>query len=138
MLFFQCVFFIQLYFGMGELKVNLSNLQSTKGQVLLAIYDSADSYMHTDRAVALKSIELKNVQPVDVVFSGLKPGVYAVTVVHDLNKNGKIDTNMFGVPTEPYGFSNNKRPKFRSASWDESKFSLDPNKTNISIRLDTW
>jgi uncharacterized protein (DUF2141 family) len=37
-------------------------------------------------------------------FSDIKPGKYAIAVIHDENCNGKLDTNMFGIPKEGYGF----------------------------------
>jgi uncharacterized protein (DUF2141 family) len=37
-------------------------------------------------------------------FSDIKPGKYAIAVIHDENCNGELDTNMFGIPTEGYGF----------------------------------
>ena len=36
----------------------------------------------------------------------VKPGNYAIAVFHDLNGNGKLDRNLIGLPSEPYGFSN--------------------------------
>jgi uncharacterized protein (DUF2141 family) len=44
-----------------------------------------------------------------VVLTNLDPGQYAIILFHDENGNGKLDRNALGVPTEPYGFSNNVR-----------------------------
>jgi uncharacterized protein (DUF2141 family) len=38
------------------------------------------------------------------LFSDIKPGNYAIAVIHDENRNGELDTNMFGIPKEGYGF----------------------------------
>jgi uncharacterized protein (DUF2141 family) len=46
-------------------------------------------------------------EPPHVVFSGLKPGVYAIIVVHDEDKNGKMTKNFLGFPRECFGTSNN-------------------------------
>jgi uncharacterized protein (DUF2141 family) len=64
-------------------------------------------------------------------------GEYSVAVIHDENNNGKLDTNIFGIPTEAYGFSNNIRPKFRAANWDETKFLMNKN-VGLNIKLDKW
>jgi len=42
-----------------------------------------------------------------VVLTNLDPGPYTIILFHDENGNGKLDKNALGVPTEPYGFSNN-------------------------------
>ena len=41
----------------------------------------------------------------------LEPGDYAVAIYHDENGNGQLDKRLFGIPKEPYGFSNNYRPR---------------------------
>jgi len=39
-------------------------------------------------------------------FRNVPPGAYAVAVYQDVNGNGRLDRNALGLPTEPYGFSN--------------------------------
>jgi uncharacterized protein (DUF2141 family) len=58
-----------------------------------------------------------------LVIGGLVPGRYAVSVIHDQNGNGKLDTNLVGLPTEGYGFSRDARgtigpPGFEAAAFD--------------------
>ena len=36
-------------------------------------------------------------------------GEYAIKVYHDENGNNELDTRIFGIPKERYGFSNNAR-----------------------------
>ena len=55
-------------------------------------------------------------------FDGLPDGDYAVRAFHDLNGDGKMNTNPFGMPTEPYAFSNNAVGNMGPASWDRAKF----------------
>ena len=43
---------------------------------------------------------------VEFTLRNVKPGTYAVAVFHDLNGNGRLDRNFIGLPSEPYGFSN--------------------------------
>lgn len=66
-----------------------------------------------------------NGSSVNVKFTGLAPGEYAIVVHHDENCNDKVDKNILGLPLEGYCFSNNVKaltapPKFKSA-----KFTLD-------------
>jgi uncharacterized protein (DUF2141 family) len=55
-------------------------------------------------------------------FLGVAPGTYAVSVFHDENSNGKLDTNFMGIPREGVGASNDAKghlgpPKFDAASF---------------------
>ena len=43
-------------------------------------------------------------------------------------------TNIFGAPKEAYGYSNNVRPKFRAAYFNEAAFLLNTNK-KIKVNL---
>ncbi len=62
-------------------------------------------------------------------FEAVPPGVYAVSVMHDENDNRKLDRNLFGVPTEGYGVSNNHTYALSSPKWDESKFVVESGKS---------
>jgi uncharacterized protein (DUF2141 family) len=43
---------------------------------------------------------------VELRLRNVKPGTYAIAVFHDRNGNGKLDRSFIGLPSEPYGFSN--------------------------------
>lgn len=47
----------------------------------------------------------------------LENGLYAILVYVDINQNGELDKNLFGIPKEPYGFSNNARGSFGPPSF---------------------
>ncbi len=59
---------------------------------------------------------------------------YAIAAFYDVNGNGRLDRNIFGAPTEPYGFSGNVRPLFRAPSFREAAFRIDAN-GEVRIRL---
>jgi len=59
-----------------------------------------------------------------VQFNGVVPGQYAIRLFHDVNGNGQLDTNPFGMPTEPFAFSNNARGRFGPATWADAAFTV--------------
>jgi uncharacterized protein (DUF2141 family) len=54
----------------------------------------------------------------------LPEGEYAISLYHDVNDNNTLDTGLFGIPTEGYGFSNNVKGLMGAPSFEKSKFSL--------------
>lgn len=62
-------------------------------------------------------------------------GDYALAVFQDNNGNGKLDKTMIGFPKEPFGFSNNFRPKTGKPKFKNCKitFSEAQNKTSIKL-----
>lgn len=55
--------------------------------------------------------------------------------MHDENGNGKLDKNIFGVPVEGYGVSNNKTYALSELKWSESAFMVGSEDVTLSIRL---
>ena len=43
---------------------------------------------------------------------------------HDVNGDGTMNTNPFGMPTEPYAFSNNAVGNMGPARWDRARFAV--------------
>jgi len=105
---------------------------ASTGAVMVALYDEA-SY-GGGQPVRAARIDVAAGEH-SVTFEGLPAGDYGVKAFHDLNGNGRMDTNPFGMPTEPYAFSNNAVGNMGPASWDRAKFAIDgATAQTISIR----
>lgn len=72
------------------------------------------------------------------VFETLPEGTYGVAVIHDENKNGKLDMNETGMPEEGYGHSNNPAKRPGPPNFDETKFSVSSTATSIEPKLIYW
>jgi uncharacterized protein (DUF2141 family) len=57
-------------------------------------------------------------------------------VFHDENKDGELDTNILGIPSEDYGFSNNVSSWFGPPSWEKSKFPFNKKELTLEISVD--
>jgi len=112
--------------------VEISGLRNDKGQMLCALFSSAQAEAFpkkADKAVARPTAKIAERQAV-CDFAGVAPGTYAVSVVHDENSNGKLDTNFIGMPREGVGASNDAKghmgpPKFSAASFHHEGGRLD-------------
>ncbi len=104
------------------LTVRVTDIPGVKGNLLVGLYETAESFTDSPMAESPK-IELKTAEDQIVVFKDLKPGKYAIAVVQDLNKNGKLDRNFLGMPKEPLAFSVIKKipkgkPKFEDCAFE--------------------
>ena len=70
-----------------------------------------------------------------VTLSGIKPGIYAVKLFQDFNRNGEFDMTWYGLPAEKYGFSNDAHPSLSEPSFDATKFEVRPGANTITIHL---
>jgi uncharacterized protein (DUF2141 family) len=94
--------------GATDLTVTVSGVQNDRGYIISTVFNSETSFLKPPEAFA--SLRIKASQA-DVGYSlrNLPPGKYAVSAFHDVNGNGKLDTDPSGQPTEVYGFSNDAR-----------------------------
>jgi uncharacterized protein (DUF2141 family) len=62
------------------------------------------------------------------------PGAYALSVIHDENGNGRLDTRL-GIPREGFAFSNNPRIWFGPPSFASARFQLSPGGTALNVQM---
>ena len=90
------------------------------GKVMVALYNSADAY---SGGAPVKAVQVDVAAgQTEAVFADLPAGDYAMKAFHDVDGNGRMNTNPFGMPTEPFAFSNNARGNMGPASWDRAEF----------------
>lgn len=132
--------FISFFFNLFHplLSVSFTNIREAKGSLYVAVYNSEADFMKEEKVCFKKIFPVTTTGSINLEIPDIKPGIYAVSCFHDLNKNGKLDTNILGIPSEPYGFSNNARPKFRAPKWTEAKFEVKASGSHIAIRLEKW
>jgi len=114
----------------NRLHVEVVGLHSDQGQVFCALYSSRDGFpKQSEKALARVSSAIADKKAV-CEFSGIAPGTYAISVFHDENSNGKLDTKFLGIPREGVGASNGAKghlgpPKFEAAAFSFSGGRLD-------------
>ena len=59
---------------------------------------------------------------------------YAIGIFVDKNYNNKMDRNLFGVPKEQFGFSNNAKGNFGPPSFKDASFVVSGD-INLDINL---
>ncbi|WP_052695484.1 DUF2141 domain-containing protein [Hymenobacter sp. AT01-02] len=65
----------------------------------------------------------------------LPNGEWAVAITQDTNNNDKLDKNMVGIPTEPFAFSNNVRPRLSPPDFEDCKFVVSGPGKVVTISL---
>ena len=101
--------------------VEIAGLRNENGQVLCALYSSPPGFPKNSASAVLHAKSAISHGHAICEFSGIAVGKYAVSVFHDENSNGKLDTNFLGIPREGVGASNNAKghfgpPKFEAAA----------------------
>lgn len=118
-----------------KITVVVSELASTRSVVKLNFYNSADKFLKSGQQALRLVVKPEGKTSISVPVE-LAPGEWAVALTQDINNNDKLDKNMLGIPTEPYAFSNNVRPRFAAPVFAECKFMVDgPGKV---VTIGSW
>jgi uncharacterized protein (DUF2141 family) len=116
-----------------KLSVKISNIQNKGKTLYVGIYRAGDEFPEFNRF--WKNTKVTTTSNEMTVEFEVPYGEYAVAVSHDLNGNEKLDKNFVGYPKEPFGFSNNFKPKFSSPKFSDCKFSFTQQSNSLTIKL---
>ncbi|HXB30509.1 MAG TPA: DUF2141 domain-containing protein [Puia sp.] len=119
----------------GTLTVTILDLKNNQGRVSVALYNKEAAFPKSpDKAVKILFAPIRDKKSI-VVFDSLPPGEYAISVYHDENNNGKMDTNFFGIPKEGVGASNDARGHLGPPHYKDAKFNFSGGIQSISIHI---
>ncbi len=119
-----------------SLTVVVNGIRNQTGEICMRVYNSEKGFPDNAKSEVKSGCTKITGTSIKQVFSGLKPGNYAVAVIDDQNGDRKLNKDFFGIPEEGFGISRNPivsistgTPKFKNAS-----FKVDKN-TTINIFL---
>lgn len=120
----------------ATLTVVISDIRSDVGQVNIAVYDNKDDWLGDDATHGRSMVVSDNIENGIVTTSfEVEPGEYAISVHHDDNDNGEMDTNFIGIPNEPIGLSNGAVPKFGPPKYKDAVFTVGDEGLEMPIKL---
>jgi len=116
--------------------VKVLNIRNSTGTVACALFDSPDGFPieYLRYAISMMAIEIRDTQAC-CDFLAIPPATYALVVIHDENRNGKLDTNWLGIPTEGYGFSNDAKAWLGPPSFPATSFPYEGQDMEMTISL---
>lgn len=115
------------------LKVKVYGIQNTNGQIELSIYNDPKVFPEVGKTYKMVRIE-PNGSEVIYEFTNLPAGEYAIATFHDENNDKECNTNLIGVPTEAFAFSNDFRPFLSAPDFTDCSFKVDKN-IELSIEM---
>jgi len=135
-----------LNFSTMALAVCLSAAPARGSTVLVTVVGVRNSHGHVRVAICSKADFLKphcaytgnapsGPGDVQVTVTNVPPGTYAAQAFHDENDNERIDRNIFGIPTEGIGFSNNARMFFGPPRFDAAAFGVGAATLRITFSI---
>ena len=105
----------------ASIDLAITGLRSEKGNVLVCLSSNPKYFPDCTKDKNARKLKVSAVKADAIQIADVKPGTYAVALIHDENANGKMDLRLF-LPREGFGFSRNPKigmgpPKFESAQF---------------------
>ena len=101
--------------------IEVRNVRPEQGTLMLAAYDSLDDF--NKKSVAMLQLRA-GAETMRFSFCVPGAGPVALMLYQDLNDNKKLDTNVMGIPSEPWG-SSGKASSFGPPTWAAAQMPLD-------------
>lgn len=124
------------FFSQGQtanLSIKITNIENAKGNMNIALFNSSEGFPSGPEHFIGEVVPVKTADFV-YVLKDIPLGVYAISIFHDINEDGELDTNWIGMPKEPIGFSNNAKGKMGPPKFEDAKFELTKD-MELSIEL---
>jgi len=117
----------------NTIEVNINNLDNDDGNVKVGLYNEKASFLEATYKSDVVKISKKSAA---TTFTNVPDGIYAVSIFHDEDNDGKLNMFMGTIPTEDYGCSNNAKGMFGPPKWEDAKFEVKNDEVKqISISL---
>lgn len=118
-----------------NIRVKINNINQANGTIKLALFNNAKDFPSNYNNIAASASEkINDKNNFFYIFKDIPKGNYAIAVFLDKNNNWKLDTGIFGIPLEQYGFSMNPDIRFRIPTFYETDFKLNED-IGLSINL---
>ena len=115
----------------AKLSLTVAGIKEAKGALMIAVFDEAG--YGKDKSVATAAVPVTALTASTTI--DLPPGKYGIKMFHDVDGDGKMSMNPFGMPIEPFGFSNNAPAQFGPAAWKDAAFDVPAGGATQTIAL---
>lgn len=117
----------------AQLEVDFTGIQEPTGAIMLAIFDSEAGYNSEKPVRGMRLVV--GAAAAKTLIEGLPAGRYAIKSFHDVDGDGKMATNPYGMPVEPFAFSNNAKGNMGPASWAQAAFEVKAGANTHAITI---
>lgn len=121
--------------GPHVLTVKVSGVRVARGEVAVTLYPDEPKRFLAPKGKLYRS-RVKVEGPIaSACFYLPEPGMYAVAVYHDANADRDFNRDLFGMPAEGFGFSNDPPTKLGVPSFQAVRFRARPGQMTLSVSM---
>lgn len=120
----------------AEVSFKLKNFESNNGTAIIDIFNNPQMFL--EESIPSQCTVGKIANREASITCQIPSGNYAVSVYHDENGNGDLDTNWLTIPKESVGFSRNAKGTFGPPDFEDAAFQVGTEKLEFVINLEKF
>ncbi len=114
----------------------MNGFKTDEGTVRVALFLDATVWPDGDASIFGTAVVPITDGRAIAVFEDVPAGPFAVSVFHDEDDDGELDSVALGIPSEAYGFSGDARNMFGPPSFEQAQVELAADETKqITIQV---
>ncbi len=114
--------------------VTVKKVKNAKGTVRVGLFSPQDDWPKARAASQGINLEARK-GVLTATFARVRPGTWAVAVIHDEDDDGELDKSFFGIPTEGYGFSRDASATFGPPDFEDAAFKVADEPVSQSLKM---
>jgi uncharacterized protein (DUF2141 family) len=115
--------------------ITVTDLRNTKGVVIACMTTVEKIFPRCRRDPESHRTQVKAANTITIRFDDVKPGDYAIALLHDENEDGKANRVLGMAPKEGYGFSRDAPVRMAPPKWDDAVFTVGDSPQDITIKM---
>ena len=121
--------------GGATVTITVSDLRSAKGVVRACMTTNEDVFPRCIKDPASHRTVVDAKPGLVLTFRNVKPGRYAIALLHDENNNGKADRALGMMPKEGFGFSRDAKVRMGPPKYSDAVFDVGGSAVRQRIRM---
>lgn len=126
-------------FGQNNEKIaftlKITNVKDEKSTIHVGFYKKENNFPAQQQHTFAKEIVPGKTGEVIVTWNDVPEGEYSLAIYQDLDNSGRMKTNMFGYPKEPFAFTQNFKPKMSKPKFDQCKIIFNAENKLFEVQL---
>jgi uncharacterized protein (DUF2141 family) len=124
-----------------KIRVKIQGLKDESGQICFALFNNEKGFPNSTESVILSQcMSAKGIENTGFVLESVPHSAdgYALSLFHDQNSNGKLDTKKIigiEIPAEGFAMSNNPPVKMSAPKWKDCRFEAINGNKDLDIKF---
>ena len=121
--------------GGVDVTIAVSDLRNVHGRVMACMTADPQRFPRCRDDAASYRVTVPADQAGTIRIHGVRPGTYAIALLHDENSNGKADRALSMIPKEGFGFSRDAKVHMGPPAFGEASFRVGDTAQRQAIRM---